>query len=381
MVSTINQSASPNRIAVNQFQSFKVAKVSTNLNYRHIAYRVHSDIRYHESGNNLYLSCAPVDSRLLWGPGHAVYKEHTNDDYIAKYDLDTGVFTKMVMDTLPEGGLGTHGIDVVDNADGSATIYLVNHARNYNGDEKSPTVETVEVYKTGSSNKLTHLKTFNDQNVMYALNAVAADGKGGIYFTNDKPTRVWRGLLDQALAVTNFATSTLGHCNASGECKSVGTYTSLNGIARIDEDHYVINLTNEGKPLVVERQSDDTLTQLQQFYIGSAIDNVSYDPISNELYIAAFPKIVEFLKSQNNPHTHRSPVQIYRLRSVELNAEQVKRLYNEEAIPGKKYYRWRAELVLEDDGSNISTITTALRVKDKLYLGGYISPYGYICDI
>ncbi|TIC05200.1 hypothetical protein E3Q16_02381 [Wallemia mellicola] len=340
------------------------------------------DIRYHPSGNALYLSCAPVESRLLWGPGHGVYKEQTNEDFIGKYDLATNKFSKMSMNTLPEGGLGTHGIDVVDNSDGSATIYLVNHAKNELGGPDFPTTETVEVYKTDkSSNKLTHVRSFNDQNVMYALNAVASDGKGGIYFTNDKPTRVWRGLIDQVLAITDFATSTLGHCNAEGECKSIGSFVSLNGIARIDDDHYVINQMNDGKPLVMERQPDDTLVQIQQFHLGSMMDNVSYDPINDELYIATMPQIHKFLKSQNNPYTERSPVRIYRLRKTEVSEASYKRIYGEPPAPGSTHYRWRAELILADDGTEVSTVTTVARANDKLYMSGYIHPTGYVCDI
>ena len=36
---------------------------------------------------------------------------------------------------------------------------------------------------------MTYERTFENDDVMLALNAVSADGRGGIYFTNDKPNR------------------------------------------------------------------------------------------------------------------------------------------------------------------------------------------------
>ena len=159
---------------------------------------VNLDIKYHPSEKVLYLSCAPIHNRLQWGPGFLNYNhtykldESNPQDYIGMYDLKTEQFSVLTPNTYPlhGRGLSTHGIDVVDNKDGSATLYLVNHGPNPEQDPLHPTIESVEVYKAYPGKKtMTYERTFENDDVMLALNAVSADGRGGIYFTNDKPNR------------------------------------------------------------------------------------------------------------------------------------------------------------------------------------------------
>ena len=113
---------------------------------------------------------------------------------------------------------------------------------------------------------------------------------------------------------------------------------------------------------VMKLQEDLTLKQVDTVHTGMPIDNLSLDK-NGDIYAAAFPKALKFIKSLSAPYDIDSPSTIWRIRRVGNKHEVTK--------------------VLEDKEAKILGGATVARhdVKTgRLFMGGAFAPYITVCD-
>ena len=82
-----------------------------------------------------------------------------------------------------------------------------------------------------------------------------------------------------------------------------------------------------------------------------------------------------------------------------MSRDTAKHVLGRRPYPGEKVLRWRAGLLIGDDGSNVSSITSVAGIGNKIYMSGklikpkftnfkfvdmhsgYIHPNGYVCEL
>lgn len=230
-----------------------------------------------------------------------------------------------------------HGIDIVKGNDGIVRLYVINH----NDAEKEQAVLVYTVHKN-----YLQFETKLITPLFTSPNDVTATASGDIYVTNDTHTR---GGKSEALFKLKKGKTVYFHLNNWDVFSKY--YCYANGILTFDNKLFISttrqnklfyhDLNNPKKEILFTRMKGQ--------------DNISKD--GNFLYITAHLKQIKFLKYVKDS-TKFSPSVVYK---VDLSN-------------GKK------TCVFSDDGKNISTASTAIHFKNKLYICQIFEGYILVCE-
>ena len=110
-----------------------------------------------------------------------------------------------------------------------------------------------------------------------------------------------------------------------------------------------------------------TISFSQLIKVGSIIDNINVDAVTGDLWVAAFPRILEFSAHSQNL-SHPSPSQVL---AVQLG---------EPSTSGEAFPDYKIREVYMNDGHELSGVTSALVYKDRLLMGAVFSNMLY-CEM
>ena len=263
----------------------------------------------------LFLACASnVMDRVDWFPAMGHKKELAapiRDKFFA-WDLKADTVTELTMDGPEE--FVSHGIDVVVTGSGKVAIYAVNHR--YSG-------STIEKYThTLGSKSLEHIKTFEDQDLVYTPNDVyVADERDDLFFvTNDHMFRV--GLPRRLETMLQLPTTHVAvHGNSLGGFKLAKNFLdNVNGLAGDRKGTLFLNHVN-AKVSVLKYKPDGNLTLSQTIYVKHAIDNPTYSSETNELIVSGFPTALELEEFTKHPHEVASASAASRINLDEIGSK------------------------------------------------------------
>lgn len=152
----------------------------------------------HAPSGLVYLACSSIPGRIAWAPYTLNFERSPSlpKDYIAFYDPSTSAVRKLSFQNTYEGfEYHSHGMDVVPSKSDPNVlfVYLVNH-RPQSGDKEGKEKvlgadSVIELFKTTvGGDTLTHVKTFEDADVIVTPNDISGSSDGeSFFFTNDMP--------------------------------------------------------------------------------------------------------------------------------------------------------------------------------------------------
>lgn len=282
---------------------------------------------------------------------------------IMEYGFDGTPAVAMARVGGPVGSMfNPHGISIA-MVNGKQLLYVVNHSH------PTPKVKEnhIEVYEIQGST-LQHIKTISGPELI-SPNDCFANREGRIYFTNDsgKGNYLWEKLW-------KLKKSTVYCIMPDGTIKLVldklayanGVYESLYKAAVSEIDS--TGKTTPKDSVDVRYLFVSTVQQKALFYstmgaepngntLGNSLPVYGQDNImlcGNTLVVACHPKPFKFLAHAMNPAKH-SPTHVYTV-DIKTGSEEIKRIF-------------------VDDGSRVSTGSTAILYKGKLYVSQVFQPY------
>ncbi|KDQ15281.1 hypothetical protein BOTBODRAFT_31939 [Botryobasidium botryosum FD-172 SS1] len=332
----------------------------------------------HSPSGHVYMACSTLESRMNWLPYHMALNAsgRSTTDHVAIYDPTS----EKIIHTRLEGfsdarGINVHGMDVVPSKfdKNELFVYLVNHrppveeakARVYGADS------VIEIFNTKvGSDVLTHVKTVEDPLIDTPNDVVGSSDGKSFYFTNDHSTKT--GLMRVVHAYLSSRVTNVAYCHVDAGCKiAAGDLAGCNGIARGKDGKIfvVLSTTSVSEIRVFEEQDDNSLVQTDIIPADRHMDNIVVDE-DDVAYIASIPKTMHFIFVHQNNFSIPSPSSIHRL---SLNTE-------ESSFYGEKY---KLEKIFEDDGSQVSAITSTVMDKKRsvLYIHGISAPCLSICKV
>lgn len=258
---------------------------------------------------------------------------------IYHYDLHSNNAEEFIISNLPDSiKLFPHGISLLR---GNLTkLYVINHS--YDNDSKKHAV-LVFIIK---ANELIFDQVIMDEKFLTSPNDLSVLPDGSFYITNTgsfSPGSFFKRLFTSLSNVVFY--------NATTKSFKV-VYDDIwvaNGIQVIDHQLYVANSFN-GKLHVLKRDDDGSLILEKKINVGQHLDNISWDSLTNKLYIASHDSFVKLNKSKNKGE---SPFGIY---EFDLKTETVRE-------------------VMHNDGSMTSGVSTALKYEEYFYLGQIFGDY------
>jgi hypothetical protein len=168
----------------------------------------------------------------------------------------------------------------------------------------------------------------------------------------------------------SFEWTNLVYCGEGeyfGRCKEVATgMVGANGVLVVKDLVYVDN-SGGGYISVFKINPDHSVTETEKIKLGSACDNLSYDPVADALLVATFPDIAGTLNHLHNAETvKKSPLAI----------DKIKRL--PDPAPGKTKHEVGIVLFAKDLMGAISIGLSDSEV-NKSILGGIIQEGILVC--
>lgn len=263
----------------------------------------------------------------------------------------------------PQGTLfNPHGFSIA-TVIGKRLVYVINHAKISEKKKEN----RIEVYELSGS-QLNHIKTITGPELI-SPNDCFGNREGRIYFTNDsgKGSYLWEKLW-------RLKKSTVYCVMPDGSIKQVlDKLAYANGVYEILYKAGASEIDSTGKAIprdsvLVRYLFVSTVQQKALYYsnmgaepngntLGNSLPVMGQDNImlcGNTLVVACHPKPIKFLKHAINP-AKKSPTHVYTV-DIKTGNETIQRIF-------------------VDDGSRISTGSTAIIYKNKLYISQVFQPY------
>ncbi|XP_063777439.1 serum paraoxonase/arylesterase 2-like [Pseudophryne corroboree] len=231
-----------------------------------------------------------------------------------------------------------HGIcTYIDEKDDTVYLFVVNHP-NYQ--------TTVEIFKFAEEeNVLVHLKTIKHA-LLHSVNDIAAVGPESFYATNDFYfTNFYLKLIELLFGLQWSSVSYY----SPGNVKRVASgFYSTNGIAMSADKKYVYVADLTGHTVsVFQKDADWSLSPVKVVELETALDNLSVDPVTGDIWIGAIPNGMKAL------------------------------VYNPEDVPGSEVIRIQnihsdnpiVTTVYANNGSVLQLSTSASVYEGKLLIG------------
>lgn len=226
-----------------------------------------------------------------------------------------------------------HGIDIqYDSSQKSSFLYVISH-------NDALKQHSVIIYKIQEHN-LVFQKELQSP-LLVSPNDLGVGTKiGTFYVVNDskKRTNLWEKLWAKRTSNILYFDGNL--------FKEVASKIAYGNSAFVHQNQLYVSATQRKELLNYTILNTGELTTPKNILKVNGLDNLMYDAHSNTLLVTAHTKPIAFLKHLKNK-TKKSPSKIY---GIDLTTQ-------------------KAHLLLEEDGSSMSAISTALIYKDQLYLG------------
>jgi len=326
----------------------------------------------HQPSGLLYLACSEPERRVQWLPATTrLDARGASNDYIAVYDPETSKVTKLKFSGYDDPrGYSAHGMDVVPSKSNPSElfVYLINHRPPIGKDAATTGADSVlQIFKhTLGSDKLTHVKTFEDPLIIAPNDVVGSDDGQGLFFTNDHGQKVGFGRhLDIYL---RRKTTSVVYCHIKEGCKyAIQHMNGNNGIARASNGTFYVANCLAGGLNVLEQQSDNTLVLTDYIKTDRGMDNLSVDA-EGHVWAAAFPNILELVNEHFADPSVLAPASAL---CFSINT-------GPNAFYGEKY---KVDKVFEDDGNVASGITSVAydTQRKRLFLHGICASHLTIC--
>ncbi|ESZ91984.1 hypothetical protein SBOR_7641 [Sclerotinia borealis F-4128] len=358
------------------------------------------DMWFHHASGYLYMACSDVPSRLEWLPAadrlNASGRGLT--DRIAILDTrGSGSLESRLQWMTTEGfsgnnGDGTfnlHGFDIrPDPKTNILRVLLINHRPPMDPISGASldavslgANSTIELFHIeAGSGSMRHMRTYTDP-AIHAPNQVAWVNDDAFVFTNDHSAKVgFRRHLDILLGggSIGYCDASTNHCNiahSSGLTGPNGLVTGRDGLIYVPNtvlhEIHIFSLTEE-----------NTLLKLDTLQAPYPIDNMSVDK-NGDIFAASFPQAYKWAQSLNDQSV-QIPAAVVRIRRKGNDFDHmIKGGVREGRDLGKSKDGYLVETVVEDDGTILSAVTTAVHdaEKGKLYLGGVTAPFIMICEM
>ncbi len=251
-----------------------------------------------------------------------------------------------------------HGFDLVKNSNGELLLYCISH--NEEKKEHSIIIYTVFADHLEFKEKL-------DSPLLVSPNDVTANCSGEIFVTNDARKR------GSAMeSILKLKTSNVVHYQPESQKWNIVAkgISYANGIAinHCPSDYVILSTVRSNKlymlqyhPNALIRNKKDSSDDTDSYFIKTiaklkGLDNITFIN-DNEVLVTAHLRQVAFLKHAKDPKNH-SPTVVYQ---VNINTGEYKAIYS-------------------NDGSDISTGSTALNYNKKLYISQVFEPFLLKCD-
>ena len=214
---------------------------------------------------------------------------------------------------------GPHGMDILENDDGSIDIYTVNHAKH---------VDSVEVFRYNPSlntKKLKHMRTLRND-LFVCTNDLTLVGEDQFYLTNwvkycHYPTVVPAVEFFLALDTGNIVY--FDH----GKSKVVANGPSFNGITQsLDKKLLLVAAGSTTYLHVYQKVNGGELKFLEKINVGHFPDNVFTDPLNGDFYAGIQKRTFRMLGAAKNKTTAAVPssgVRVYQTADGRYVTEEI----------------------------------------------------------
>lgn len=278
---------------------------------------------------------------------------------ICEVNLNNDSFKVLKRLNEPQGMVfRPHGFDLVKNSNGKLLLYCISH--NEEKKEHSIIIYTVFADRLEFVEKL-------DSPLLLSPNDVTANCAGEIFVTND--ARKHGSAIESIL---KLKTSTIVHYQPESQRWNLVAkgFSYANGIAinHCPYDYIIFSTVRSNKvfmlqyhPKALISNKKDPLDDTESYYLKTiaklkGLDNITF--ISDkEILVTAHLRQVAFLKHYKDPK-NLSPTVVYK---VNIITGEYQAIYS-------------------NDGSAISTGSTALYYKHKLYISQVFEPFLLKCD-
>ncbi|GAA5947948.1 hypothetical protein JCM3765_007041 [Sporobolomyces pararoseus] len=323
-----------------------------------------------------WLVCSSHEARKSWLPAtlhlDSASLPKVSTDYIAVLNLDDNSYKKVKLLGLPADadGIYVHAIDAVESPDGKRTVFINSHRppKNRSLGKTLGANSVIEIFETTSNPyELKHVKTVSHPLIRTPNNLVAT-GPRTFYASNDHRHKVhWT----RAFEMLKSIPSDIIYCDASKAtpvCKvAADGLVYPNGIAKAKGPKNLLyqGSTLQGLVRVWEERPDHTLKALAEVPLERPVDNIHVD-LDGAIYATTLTKVLDFMEAGKDGGKTKSA------------AVEILKITNDSSNGSGKY---KSEVVFADDGSIVSSATTAAPYNGKLVLTGVFSREVSICDL
>lgn len=282
----------------------------------------------------------------LWKGAIISSQDRTNGGAVqgALYFLPAQGEPRLLTQNLPFS-FHPHGLGIWEEGN-ELTLFVVNHGG----------AESVEVFRSSGQEKLQHVKTLRDANLV-VLNDIAPIGKDSFYVTQDHGSAS-----HLAQTVEHFSRSGRGGLKFYDGTQFVPVLEHLlfpNGVTyNANTKHLYLAVTLEKRVAVFHAERPGELVFDHDIAVDAGPDNLSLDE-AGDLWIGAHPNLFALKNHSENPAA-LSPVQVLHVKAP--------------AQGGK------VELKMAGDGAAISAVSVALPAGPALYLGTIFTNQFWECS-
>ncbi|CAG8540926.1 7001_t:CDS:2, partial [Acaulospora colombiana] len=317
------------------------------------------DIEIHHRTGLAFMTCGNQHERKTqWYPPSNVFKNYSYrpNDTPYVYDIKNDKLTPLKLNNFDDD-LSLHGLGIYEDPAEPNELYLflINHKRSGS---------VIELFKhTLNTYELNHVKTFKHE-LISSPNDIVPVSKDEFYVTIDFYTTgsYWKRMFEMFHSdITNTT-----------EVAADGLYYANGITTNWDHSRVYVGLTGSGELLIFERKPNNKLKLLDVVKTEHYIDNVSTDPVTGEIYLAAGTNCLDalaYIKDETN--TAKKPGFV--VFKVSNNTA-------EDRFYGIKY---STKKILEDDGSLFFTLSVvAVDHNRKVMLMGSYSAPGFVrCEL
>jgi len=317
------------------------------------------DIVIHHQTGHAFMACGnkTIRSKVFYPPINLITNTTQQiRDIPYLYDINNDKLIPLELKNFPpEEDFLLHGLGIYEdekNEPNKLYVFFINH-------RKSGSV--IEIFEhTLNTNELVHLSTVK-RDLITTPNDVVPVSKDEFYVTNDHSTEFWRTFDDLARRPWG---NVVYHSSITNTTEvAVDGLRYPNGItSNWDNSKIYVGTSSGGELLIYDRKSNNKLHLSERLFVGQAIDNVSVDDQTGEIYCAGTPKPLVALAYMIY-RSEKAPPQPTNIIKVSNNTA-------EDKFYGIKYSQ---KIIYEDDGSILPAVTIAAvdGKRNVMLLGSY----------
>ena len=282
-------------------------------------------------------------------------RERTGGIYAWDFDVKAQGEPRLL--TAGDPALRPHGISLVEDPLGGATLLVVDHRAQDQGGESS--VEHSIRRYTWDGNNLEFVEAHIDDEALISPNDVAGVSDGTFYFTNDHGSR---GGIERVMEdYLRVGGGSVVYFDGESFKTVAEGIKYANGIA-VDEEEQLVYVasTTTGKIFVYDRDpTTGDLSLNEEIETETGVDNIDLDRHGN-LWVAAHPKLLTFVRHAGDA-LKRSPSEVLWIAKNSLTDPRIQPM-------------WRNE------GEELSGSSVAVSVGARIMVGSVFEPHVLVCE-